>query len=944
MMQKIYLTILVSVCFALGNLSGQDLNLNDPVPPDPEIRIGRLENGLTYYIKQNSKPEKRIELRLAVNAGSICETDNEQGLAHFTEHMSFNGTKNFPGNKMIDELEEIGVRFGDELNASTGFDQTVFMLKVPTGKPEWIERGFRVLGDWAHGVSFDDNEIKKERGVVVEEWRMGLGAEERMMQKYLPVLFRGSKYASRLPIGKVDILESFNNDTLRRFYSKWYRPDLMAVVVVGDIDPAIAENKVKEYFSNIPVLSNPVKRIDYPVPGNSEPLVSIVTDKEATGYTAEIMFKHPKTGSVTYGDYRKMLMQSLYTGMLDDRLIEMARKPDAPFLSAGSGYGSFIGRLLDVYSLSVNAKENQIEKSIDAVVTENERARRFGFTPSELERQKSDMLSLYENSAKEAAKTGSDAFADEFVRNYLTKESIPGYRNEYELVKRFLPGISLAEINDLGRSWTTDDNMLVLLTAQEKAGVRVPAEKDVEQIIASARSKELKSYIDDVPDQPLLPSDPVPSHVVTRTENAASGYSEIVFGNGARVILKPTDFSNDEILFSASSPGGISLYPDSDLMSASFASAIISQSGLGSFDQTTLQKKLAGNTASIKPYIGEIREGLTGSCSPADLETLLQLNYLYFTGVRKDEDAFGSFISRMKNGVKPLRTNPQVIFTDTLAKIVSMNSPRIVTVPTDRQINSINLDRALAIFRDRFADAGDFTFVMVGNFQTDDVVRLLEKYIGGLPSSGRIERWRDLTPKFPSNLVRVDVPVNSEPQSIVALVWKGKFNMTGRNRQAFSMLMDILSIRCRESMREDQGGVYGVSIDGSASRYPEPRFSVASSWGCSPDRVSELTGTLLGEMDRIRKRGPEEEDLNKVKQSMIRANESMLKENNYWIAALQNHIQNGDPLRSATEYESFVNSFTTKDIMAIASKYLDTKKYVGVTLTPTAKTTREVQH
>jgi len=468
------LFILVLWAFAFTVSSAQIQDLNKPIPPDPNIKIGKLDNGMTYYIKVNKKPEKRMELRLAVNAGSICETPGQQGLAHFCEHMCFNGTKNFPGNKMINMMESLGVKFGADLNAYTSFDETIYMLKVPTDSIEWIKRGFQVLEDWAHLVSMEDAEIDKERGVITEEWRLGLGAEDRMQTEYIPVILKGSRYAERLPIGKIDVIKNCPHDTLRTFYKTWYRPDLMAVVIVGDIDPNLAEEKVKEYFDHIPKAVDPKTRVEFQVPDNDEPLISVVTDKEASGYNAIILYKHPKSDNVTYKDYRNQLMRSLYTGILNNRLQEIAHKPDAPFLYAGTGYGSFVSRSLDVYSLTAAAKENQIEKSLEVVLTENERARKFGFTATELEREKKDILSNYEKMAKESDKTESRSYADEFIRNFLDKECIPGIQKEFEIVKGYLPDITLEEINRLGMTWTTDDNMAALITAQEKEGVRVP--------------------------------------------------------------------------------------------------------------------------------------------------------------------------------------------------------------------------------------------------------------------------------------------------------------------------------------------------------------------------------------------------------------------------------------------------------------------------------------
>ncbi len=911
-------------------------NINQPVPPDPDIRIGKLENGLTYYIKQNRKPEKRIELRLAVNAGSVCETDGQQGLAHFVEHMCFNGTKNFPSNRMVDMLEEMGVKFGAELNAYTSFDQTIYMLKVPADSIEWINRGFQVLEDWAHQVSLTDAEIDKERGVIVEEWRLGLGAQDRMQQKYIPVILKGSKYAERLPIGKVDIIKSFPYDTLRAFYNTWYRPDLIAVVAVGDIDPGLAETKIREHFANIPKPLNEKPRIEYPIPGNTDPLISIVTDKEATGYSAEIFFKHPKEKNITYGNYRDQLIKTLYTGMLNKRLREIQMKPDAPFIFAASGYGGFLGRSVDVYSLSLAAKENQIDKSIESVLTENERARRFGFTPTELDREKKELFTRYETMAKEAGKTESSSYADEYIRNYLENECIPGIPKEFEIVKNYLPGISLEEINKVGSTWTTDTDMAALLTAQEKEGVSVPNEQQVREIISSVRSKKIEAYVDKVTDVPLLREAPAGSKVIKRTDADKFGYTELVFGNGVHMILKPTDFKNDEILISAYSPGGSSLYPDSDIMSAFLAPQIVVQGGLGDYDFTGLQKKLSGNTAKIMPFIGELTEGVTGSCAPKDLETMLQLNYLYFTRIRRDENAYNAYMSRIRNMIKPLRSNPQVIFQDTLARIISMNSPREFALPSDAQLNQISLDRAISIYKDRFADASDFTYIMAGNFKTNDLIPILEKYIGGLPSIKRKETWKDVTPGFPKGLTYVEVPKNSEPQSQVAMVWKGNFKWNDADREEFSMLMDILAIKCRESMREDLSGTYGIRLDGSTDKLPKPKFSIEASWGCDPANIKKLTRTLLSEMDTMMLQGPGETDMGKVKETLIRERETRLKENNFWLAALQNTFMLGEKLYTLGEFKTYINSFTGKQIKQIANKYLDTRKYVEVALTPSA--------
>ncbi|HPA87286.1 MAG TPA: insulinase family protein [Bacteroidales bacterium] len=929
-----FMFLIIILEFSIISLRAQSFRPDDPIPPDPQIRTGKLDNGLTYYIKKNSKPEQRVEFRLAINAGSVCENDGQQGLAHFMEHMCFNGTKNFPSNRIIDMLEEMGVKFGEELNAYTSFDETVYMLKVPADKMEWVDRGFQVLEDWAHQVTLEEAEIDKERGVIIEEWRLGLGAEDRMQAKYIPVLLKGSRYAERLPIGNIDIIKSFHYDTLRSFYDTWYRPDLMAVAVVGDIDPDVAEAKVKEYFGRVPRAEKQEPRDEFPIPDNDEPLISVVTDREATGYSAIVFIKHPRLEEGTYNAYRLQLMQLLYTGMLNKRLGEIAQKPGSPFLYAGSGYGAFIGRSSDSYQLMVSAKENQIEESMKVLLQENERVRRYGFLASELEREKKEILTAYEKLAMEADKTESASFADEYVRNYLEKEPIPGIRKEFEMVSEFLPEIKLEEINDLGKEWIKDENIVVLVTAREKEGVKVPTEGDVLDIIKSAAGLELEPYAEELSEEPLLKEEPIPGKVTGITGNTIFGYTEVSFSNGVRMILKPTDFKNDEIVISAFSPGGLSLYPDEDIMSAMLASSVVVQSGLGEYDYTGLQKKLSGNTARLTPFINNLHEGVSGNCSPRDLETLLQLNYLYFTATRSDEDAFNAFISRLRNTIKPMRTNPLVMFQDTLTKIVSSNSRRVIAVPTDKQIDMADHKRILEIFRDRYADAGDFTYFLVGNFSIEEVIPLLEKYIGGLPSSFRKENWRDVEPDFPAGRVEVELPANSEPQSRVAMIWNGDFKWKEKYRYGFPMLMDILSIRLRETMREDQGGVYGVSFSGSPTRFPTPEFSITSMWGCNPDNIDTLSRSVIDEMEKIRRDGPSITDLNKVKETLARERETRVRENSFWISALQNHYLYGNRLLTLEEYKDYINSFTGKDIRMIARKYLDTSNYVKVALTP----------
>ena len=916
----------------------QDIHfdLQTSLPMDTAIKKGRLDNGLTYYLRYNGKPEKRIEIRLAIKAGSICETDQQKGLAHFVEHMCFNGTKNFKKNELISALEEMGVRFGANLNAYTGFDETVYQLQVPTDRVDLIDKAFQVIEDWAHQVTFDDQDIDDERGVIVEEWRLGLGAEDRMMKKWLPLLFKGSLYAERFPIGDMEIVRNAPYSEFRKFYRDWYRPDLMAVAIVGDLPVKEMENKIKKHFSALTNPAHAPQRVEYEIPGNEEPIVAIVTDREATANIIQLLIKHPKMVEKTIGDYRNLLIQKLYNGMINKRLHEIAQEPDAPFMIAGCDYSGFIGPI-DAYSAYAVAKEDEIENSLEILLLENERVKKFGFTPTELEREKQELLTVYAQAANEAGKTNSDRLVDEYIRNFTEQEPVPGIITENAYAQHFIPDITVEEVNQLAAKWFTDENICIIVMAPEKDGISVPSENDLLQILEETKHVELTEYVDDVIDEPLLEKKPEGSRVWRRRVDPDFGYTELIFMNGVHILLKPTDFKNDQILFSGFSPGGSSLYLDEDYMSAMMATSIVTMSGLGNFDQIALGKVLAGNTAQLSPYISEIYEGVTGSAAPKDIESILQLNYLYFTAVRRDEKAFNTLISQIKNQVANMNAYPLYAYMDTLYKVITSNHPRTVTIPTEEQINRIKLDNALYIFNDRFADASDFKFVMVGNFNVNSVTSLLETYLGGLPSKRRVEKWRDVTPIFPEGASEFEFARNSEEQSRVNISMKGQFKWDVKERLHFGVFTDILNIKLRESMREEQGGVYGVNASYSINQYPLPRYSLDFVWGCSPDNVDQLIVTVFEEARKIKATGPTDTDLDKVKETLIRERETAMKENAYWQQILLNTYIQGDKLMTLEEYTKLVQSVRPNDIRRVARLYFNERNYVIGKLMPERK-------
>jgi zinc protease len=902
------------------------------LPVDPKVIIGRLSNGLRYYIRQNSRPEKRAELRLAVNTGSVLEGNDQRGLAHFVEHMAFNGTRRFERQELVDFIERIGMRFGAHLNAYTSFDETVYMLRVPTDKPAVVDTAFQILEEWAHAVAFDSTEVEKERGVVIEEWRAGLGAEERIRQKHFPVLFRGSRYAERLPIGDRRTLETFDHAALTRFYRDWYRPDLMAVVAVGDFDPKAIEAHIRQRFGSLPTPARAPERASFPVPDHDSTYVVVATDREETQSAVTVIYKQPVREQRTIGAYRQGFVESLYNDMLNDRLSEITQKPDAPFIGAGSSQGRFI-RSKEVYILGAAVKDGEMARGLQAVLTEAERVDRHGFTATELERAKQDLLRGYEQAYAEREKSESAGYADEYVRNFLEGEPIPGIATEYELAKRFLAGIQLAEVNRLARAWISDRSRVVLASAPEKEGLRVATEDELRAVLGRVRGRDVAAYADSVGSGALVAMLPAAGRVVSERVDSALGTHEWTLSNGARVILKPTDFKADEIVFSAFSPGGTSLVPDSAYWRVVFASQLVELGGLGSFDAIALQKKLAGKAAGVSPYISTEYEGVSGRASPKDVETLFQLVYLHFAAPRRDSSAVLAFKQNAKAMLAHRSADPEAAFADTLSAILSQHHPRVRPI-TPELIEGLDLDRSLALYRDRFADAGDFTFVIVGTFSPDSLRPLVERYLGALPRTGRRETWRDVGIRPPTSVVTREVRRGIEPKSQTQIVFTGDFEYTPENRLALRALADVLEIKLRERLREALGGTYGADVYASPSRIPRPAYSLTVAFGSAPQRVEELAQAAFAEIDSIKLRGPSAEDLAKVKEMYLRQHETDLKQNGWWLGQLGAYAQTGEAPQLLLSYPRRVESLRPEMVKDAARRWLDKGRYVRVTLLP----------
>jgi zinc protease len=940
-MKKHFFTTAASACilfFALSLFGQQSvLDLTTKLAIDPSVKIGKLDNGLVYYIKQNKKPEKRVELRLVVNAGSILENDDQQGLAHFMEHMNFNGTKSFPKNELIDFLQKTGVKFGADINAYTSFDETVYMLQLPTDDTALVQKGYQVLEDWAHNALLDGKEIDKERGIIVEEWRLGLGAQDRMMKKFLPVIFKDSRYATRVPIGKIEILESFKHETLRSFYHDWYRPDLQAVVVVGDIDPVAVEAQIKARFSGLQNPPNERERVVYDLPDNKDPLIAITTDKEATGNMILMFYKHPGKTVVNLGDFREELMSELFSGMLNQRFSEISQRPESPYIFAGAGYGKFLARTKDSYIVNAMPKENQIDKSLETLLAENERVKRFGFTATEFERQKEELLSNYEKAALEADKTESARFANEYVGNYLSNDPIPGAAKKFKYVKNILPDIKVEEINDLVKQWVTDENMAMVIMAPDKAGVLVPTEADVLAIVGKSKTSELQPYVDKFREEPLVDKELQAGKITSVNVNNELGFTEINLSNGVTVVLKPTTFKNDEILFSGYSLGGHSLYPDQDFMSANYAAQVIDMSGAGNFDNIELQKKLKGKKVQVSPYIDDVREGFRGNSAPKDLETLLQLVYLYFDGPREDTTAFKAFMSQMENQLKFMKSNPVVSFYDTLFKTAYPGYKRMVIFPSPAQLDEVNLEKIMKIYRDRFSNAGDFKFFLIGNFNLDSIQPAIEKYFGNLPATGRQESWKEVNQTFAPGITDITIYKGSDPQSMVGIVMSEKFAWNSKNLLALSMLKEIISIKLIEEIREKLSGVYSPQVMINPDHYPQSVYQFMVMFGCSPKMTGKLTKAVFSEIKKLRKSGPTETDLQKAQEALIRSRETDVEKNEFWLSRLESVYYDKTDPASIINFKERVNSVTVKDLQQAAEQLLNPEHYVRVVLMPEKK-------
>ncbi len=910
-------------------------SLDKPIPMDDSVRTGKLANGMTYYIRRNSKPKNRAELRLAVNAGSMEENDDQQGLAHFTEHMAFNGTKNFAKNDIINFLESSGVKFGADLNAYTSFDETVYMLQIPTDSEAVFNKGFQILEDWTHNLAFDSVEIDKERGVVISERRLGLGAFQRMQDQYWPVLFKDSRYAKRLPIGKLDILENCKHATLKQFYLDWYRPDLMAIIAVGDFDVNKVEKMIKEKFSAIPNRPSPTRNLQsYEVPDNKELLIAKATDKETPYTVIQLEVKHQKEKSVTLADYRNKLTCELFSSMLNSRLQELQKQAAPPFIFAQTGIGGLV-RTKDAFSAFGVVKSGNAQSGLETLLIEVERVRKFGFTTGEFERAKKELLRTKETAMKESDKTESKRYVTKYVQSFLQKQVVPSASFEYAFCQKNLDGIKLEEVNNVVKDWITENgqNTVIIIQAPQKDSANLPADDTIRNIFNKVKNENIQPYVDKVSTKPLMETKPAAGKVIDEKQIKDLGITEWKLSNGVKVVLKPTDFKNDEIIFNAYRWGGSSLVPDKDDMSASVAAQIEDESGIGSFSSTTLEKMMAGMVVSVSPQISEISEGFNGEFSPQDKETAFQLMNLYFTQPRKDDTAFSAFMDKQKGFIQNMNVDPSNAFFDTIEVTMSQYNTRRRPY-TVSLLNEIDQNKAFNFYKQRFSDAGDFTFFFVGNFKPEEIKPMVEMYLGSLPTSNTPHMWKDVGINPLKGIISKTVVRGKEPKSSVQITFSGPAQFTRKSTRDMEALSSLLSIKLREQLREEMSGVYGVGARGQISHYPKEEYRFTISFGCDPKRVNELVDATYKIIDSVKQFGAGDLNIKKIKETFHRQREVDLKDNKFWLNAISQTYKDNLDMDDVLKYDAWVDGLTNDDFKRLATQYLNMSNYAKFVLVP----------
>ena len=906
-----------------------------PIPTDPNVRIGKLENGLTYYIRHNELPENRADFYIAQKVGSILEEENQRGLAHFLEHMCFNGTTNFPGKGIINWLETIGVRFGENLNAYTSIDETVYNINnVPVIRDGIVDSCLLILHDWANDLTLDPKEIDNERGVIHEEWRTGQGAMMRMYEQALPKAFEGSKYGHRLPIGTIEVIDNFPYQALRDYYETWYRPDQQGVIVVGDIDVDKVEAKIKEIFSPIKMPANAPERKYEQVPDNKEPIITIAKDKEQPSTMIYIWHKHPATPNEAKGNIGYLVqnyMFSIISSMMHARLEELRQSANPPYIQAASGDSDFLlAKTTEAFVGMAVSKDDGIPTALSTLVREIERARKFGFTASEYARAKADYLLMLESAYKERDKMKNNQYVQEYVRHFIDNEPIPGIEMEYTIMNQLAPNIPVEAINSILPQLIKDENIVINIFGPDKEGMIYPTEAEILDILNKTKAEEITAYVDKVSDEPLMKEAPKAGKIV-KTEEGPFGSTALTLSNGVRVVVKNTDFKADEIRMRAFSPGGTSVFGTKEALQIKMLNSVAGLGGLGNFNNVDLEKVLAGKKASVNASVSDLSEGLNGSCSPKDLETMLQLVYLSFTAPRMDNDAFESFKQRTKAALANQEADPSMALTDTLQREMYGNHPMAGRIKAD-MIDQTDYNRIMEMYKDRFKEAGDFTFLFVGNINLEEAKPLIETYLGGLPTINRKENYQDIKLDIQKGTRKNLFEKQMEtPKATVISIISGDCEYNLKNNLLMTMLSQTMSMVYLETVREKEGASYGVSAYGQLSRGIKDEALFQIYFDTDPAKREKMEQIVMSELQKVAKEGPRPEHLAKVKEFLLKKHIENVKENGYWLGQLNNYYWYNTDMN--TNYEQLVNELTVEDVKNFTKALLDQGNIIEVTMT-----------
>lgn len=936
-------TASILVCCSFQQAIAQQMQF-PPLPIDKNVRIGKLDNGLTYYIRHNKLPEHRAEFYIAQKVGSILEEPQQRGLAHFLEHMAFNGTKNFPGDAkglgIVPWCETAGIKFGTNLNAYTSVDETVYNISnAPIDRPHVLDSCLLILHDWSNFILLQDEEIDKERGVIREEWRSRNSGMLRVYTELQPIMYPGDKYADCMPIGSIDVINNFPYKDIRDYYHKWYRPDLQGIVIVGDIDVDAVEAKVKSLFADIKKPVNPAKRVYYPVSDNKEPIVAIGKDKEVDSPSINVFYKQeitPDSAKNNVGYMATQYVINMATSMLNARLDELVQTGNPPFTSANSNYSNyFLAKTKDAFSLSASCKAEGMDTALRSLLTEAERARRFGFTESEYARARANYLQGLESAYNEREKTRHGSYVREYTQNFLNGEPIPGIEVEYTMMNKLAPNIPLQAINAAMQQLMPDSNQVVMIAGPDKEDLKYPAKEEIVSFLKGMKNLDLKPYVDKVSNEPLMKEAPKGGKIVSEKQNDIYGATKLVLSNGVTVYVKKTDFKADEIRMQGTSLGGKTLFPDKDALNIAVMNDVATVGGLGNFSKVELSKALAGKNVSVSAAVNNTTENIYANCSPKDFETMMQLTYLTFTAPRKDLEAFESYKNRSKAELQSAQANPLSTIGDSIQKAMYGNNPRVVMMKPEL-VDKIDYDRILAMYNDRFKDASDFSFYLVGNIDIEKVKPLIAQYLGSLPAIHRKETFKDTKMDIrKGSYQNVYAKEQQTPMATIVFIYSGHAQYTLKNNILLSYMSQILDMIYTEEVREKEGGTYGVSCNGNLTKYPKEQLLLQIVFQTDPEKKNHLSAIVTDQFKKLAANGPSDVHMQKVKEYLLKKYKDNQKENGYWMGNLNEFFYTGiDPTKG---YDTLVNSITKKDVQQFAADLLNQGNQIEVTMTTPEK-------